>query len=309
MRRTLLVCSLLICACQGEISDLSQPGFSPPPKEPPAAPTQLRAQAISAFEVELTWVDASSDENRFVIERSTVEAGPYARVGEAAADATSLVDRGLSDLTTYHYRVFAENEAGVSATVTASVQTPRDPSIPSRPEKVMASVVQATTVQLSWSAATMGEVSGYRIYLRDVPIAETKETMYTDRFLAAGQQYCYVIRGFNSARKEGDPSEKVCATTGVAGVPSDPGGLKAQAVSDSQIDLTWMDNSSNEMGFKLERALNATGPWTEIRTVNADATSASDTGLNAMTVYYYRVRAFNEVGQSGYSDVVSEATR
>ena len=37
-------------------------------------------------------------------------------------------------------------------------------------------------------------------------------------------------------------------------------------------------------------------------------TSYTNTGLNATTVYYYRVRASNIIGDSSYSDLASAAT-
>ncbi len=89
--------------------------------------------------------------------------------------------------------------------------------------------------------------------------------------------------------------------------PNTPTSLVVTAVSTSQINLTWADNSNNETGFKLEWALNTNGPFTQI--VQAEnATSYSHTGLSAETTYYYRIQAYNEAGNSGYSSVVSTTT-
>jgi hypothetical protein len=81
-----------------------------------------------------------------------------------------------------------------------------------------------------------------------------------------------------------------------------PGSLDAVAVSSSQIDLTWADNSSDETGFKIERALANSGPWVEIAVAGENATTYSNTGLAPDTRYFYRVRAFNLSGDSGYSN-------
>ena len=43
--------------------------------------------------------------------------------------------------------------------------------------------------------------------------------------------------------------------------PAAPSGLSATAVSSSQINLSWTDNSSDETGFKLERKTGAGGTW------------------------------------------------
>jgi hypothetical protein len=91
--------------------------------------------------------------------------------------------------------------------------------------------------------------------------------------------------------------------------PSAPSGLSATPISSSQIDLAWTDNSGNELGFKVERSTaGAGGPWTQIATTSANATSYSNTGLSLVTSYWYRVRAYNAVGNSAYTAVATTKT-
>jgi serine protease AprX len=90
-------------------------------------------------------------------------------------------------------------------------------------------------------------------------------------------------------------------------LPVYPSGLAATAASKSQINLSWVDNSVNESGYKIERSTNGTS-YTQIATVGASVTSYASTGLSASTTYYYRVRAYNASGNSSYSNVVSAKT-
>ena len=90
--------------------------------------------------------------------------------------------------------------------------------------------------------------------------------------------------------------------------PVAPSGLNATAVSSSQINLTWSDNSTDETGFKIERKTGINGVWMQIATVGANVTSYSNTGLVANTSYYYRVRSYNTPGNSGYSNEASQTT-
>ena len=84
-----------------------------------------------------------------------------------------------------------------------------------------------------------------------------------------------------------------------------PSGLSATAVSQTQIDLSWTDNSDDEDGFKIERSPDGTTGWTQIATVGAGVTSYSDTSLTCDQTYYYRVRAYNANGNSGYSNIAN----
>jgi hypothetical protein len=72
--------------------------------------------------------------------------------------------------------------------------------------------------------------------------------------------------------------------------------------------LTWNDNSTNETGFTLQRSPNGSSGWTTIAALGANVRSYLNTGLQAGTAYYYRVRAFNDAGQSGDSNSASART-
>lgn len=87
------------------------------------------------------------------------------------------------------------------------------------------------------------------------------------------------------------------------GVPSD---LAATAVSSTQIDLTWMDNSTDEKGFYLYRRNG--GSYRRIAALDPNATSYIDTGLNPETTYWYKVTSYSDAGESGSSNEASAKT-
>jgi uncharacterized delta-60 repeat protein len=85
--------------------------------------------------------------------------------------------------------------------------------------------------------------------------------------------------------------------------PNAPSNLSATAISASQINLGWTDNSSNESGFKIERKTGIGGTYSQIATVGANVTTYSNTtGLDPSTQYCYRVRSYNANGDSPYSN-------
>lgn len=67
------------------------------------------------------------------------------------------------------------------------------------------------------------------------------------------------------------------------------------------LKLAWNDNSSNEDGFIVERALPGSSTWSEVGRTGPNVTTFSDEGTSPFTRYRYRVRAF----KAGSSDSAS----
>jgi len=93
-----------------------------------------------------------------------------------------------------------------------------------------------------------------------------------------------------------------------------PSGLTATAASNTSITLTWLDNSSNEDRFYIQRKLGEGGTFADITTVPAalaaNTVTYTDTGLTANNYYYYRVRAYNAAnGDSHYSNEARALTK
>jgi uncharacterized lipoprotein YddW (UPF0748 family) len=94
----------------------------------------------------------------------------------------------------------------------------------------------------------------------------------------------------------------------VVQAPAAPTGLSAFRASNTQVNLAWTDNASNERNYLVARSTSATGPFTDVAALGINVTSWSDTGLNAGTVYYYQVRAQNSGGTSAVSNTATAAT-
>lgn len=79
----------------------------------------------------------------------------------------------------------------------------------------------------------------------------------------------------------------------------------------NRAELTWQDNSSNELGFVVERKTGdsaSVAPFTVLDTLAADATSFIDSTLADTTSYTFRVKAFNTYVESDYSNLASVTT-
>ncbi|SIN81788.1 fibronectin type III domain-containing protein [Chitinophaga niabensis] len=79
-----------------------------------------------------------------------------------------------------------------------------------------------------------------------------------------------------------------------------PTNIIASPAAYNKINLTWTDNSNNETGFEIYRSTSRTGTYSIVKTVGANVTTASDSALNPLTTYYYKVKAINDMGNSGF---------
>lgn len=92
-------------------------------------------------------------------------------------------------------------------------------------------------------------------------------------------------------------------------IPLTPSNLTGEVASTTQINLQWVDRSTNETGFKIERKTGS-GTFVVIGTNVTDVTTFNDTGLTPSTTYTYRVYSYNAVGNSlTYSNELTLTTR
>lgn len=86
--------------------------------------------------------------------------------------------------------------------------------------------------------------------------------------------------------------------------PKRPGFLTRSAGAGSNVVLTWLDTTSDETGFQIERRV-ANGEWTLLQTTAAGSTTFTDTGTLPGVIYEYRIRAVTPAGSSSWATVPS----
>ncbi len=82
--------------------------------------------------------------------------------------------------------------------------------------------------------------------------------------------------------------------------PEAPSNLVAATIDTASISLSWQDNSDNEEGFRIYRWDGV--QWGAIGTTAANTMNDTVAGLWPGTEYSFRVKAFNSVGESDFSN-------
>jgi exo-poly-alpha-galacturonosidase len=188
-----------------------------PDTEPPATPSDGLAvvpNSIGTTWLKLQWQPATDTYgvDHYVV---SVDGAPVATVGGVA---TAYTVTGLQPGTTYALTVAAVDASGNATTygqaASATTNPPYDKAVPtwSRNAELTVSKASATSVVLSWPAATDDQrIAGYRVYGRPVtegrlftPVNEantTAATTYTVSGLAPGTRYTFTVQAGDTADK------------------------------------------------------------------------------------------------------------
>jgi hypothetical protein len=91
-------------------------------------------------------------------------------------------------------------------------------------------------------------------------------------------------------------------------VPLPPTNLTGRVISTTEINLSWTDNSTNELGFKIERRTGS-GTYSVIGTTTTNELIFNDSNLSPSTAYTYKVCSYNSTGNSlTYSNEITVTT-
>ncbi|HEY3324108.1 MAG TPA: lamin tail domain-containing protein [Planctomycetota bacterium] len=279
----------------------------------PMAPSNLAATAQSSYQINLTWTDNASNEDGFTVQRSPDGTTNWTQVGGVGPNVTAWQDTFVSPTTTYYYRVCAYTGIQPSGwTLVASATTPQIPA-PDAPSGFSAVADSETAITLSWTDNAADETN-YQIdwspdgttnwYKLVVLPADT--TSYQDTALAPVTTYYYRVYAFNAGGNS--DAEMANATTPPPPPPADPTALSATAYSDTEIDLAWTDNATNEVGFHIERSPDGTSGWMQIAALPANSSSWRDSGRQPVTSYSYRVIAYHDYSASSPSNTATATT-
>lgn len=224
---------------------------------------------------------------------------------------------GLTDGSSHSFYIRCQdsvgNRNGDDFIISFSVASPLpDTEPPATPQNLTATAFTFSSIGLNWSQSTDNVgVDGYKIFRDNILLTTVSaiDNSYVDKSVSEQTTYTYQILAFDASGNESQKSAAANATTPAAPPapdtepPSTPTNVSAQAISQSQINLSW-NVSTDNIGVAAYRIYRN---GAHIASVNNS--SYSDEGLDDATTYSYEVSAIDaSLNESARSDLVSATT-
>jgi hypothetical protein len=272
---------------------------------PPAAPRNLRGEAIGNATINLDWDPPSAGSYYYWVYYRDVTAGQAAfSKSPFPTDRTEANLGLLVNNHVYEYKVSASS-AGGEGPASAPVQVTAKGGLPAAPSGLSASPGDGQ-VRLSWTASSSSGVQ-YNVYQRDVtdnqswqklPLPVTGTAM-TPGLLTNGHTYQFKVSASNSAGSSG--FSNVASAKPMPPLPAAPSGLSASA-GNGQVNLSWTKSSTANVYYWIEMRL-AGGTWDRLPYPVSTCCSFAVKLLTNGKNYEFRVLANNIAGDSGASNV------
>ena len=284
----------------GGFGDFSNRAFVSDPRAP-LAPSGTNATPQSSTWIRITWVDNATNESGARVQRSQDGGSTWTTVRTIyGTNAASSDDSPVTSDRELCYRVLAFNAYGDSPPSNTDCTI-----APLAPSALSTTVIDYQTVDLAWMDNSAVE-DGYEVQRAPqggnwATVADLvpNSTSYRD-VAPTNATYWYKVR----AKKDGGYSHfsNSVQVTLASEPPAAPSIGNASPSSSTHVFTSWIDNSTNEEGFRIERGPAATGPWEEAGATGLSVTWFLDPGRTSEQQVCYRVVAFNAVGESQPSD-------
>jgi len=208
------------------------------------------------------------------------------------------------------FLVFAavSDQTQIKLTVTGASDT----SAPSVPTGLSATAISTSQINLAWNASTDNVgVSGYQVFRDNIQIATSSATSYSDTGLSAATAYAYNVTAFDVALNTSARSATSTATTSSNPPPAGSGGVGGgniipEAVPPFIFDIIVSPSiDAVVISWETDEPAISNLAWGKTTDYSVGSISETDfntqhetaiTGLVPGTLYYFRIRAQDKVG-------------
>ena len=262
-------------------------------------PTNLQAGLDTS--ITFKW-EKISEAEKYYIQLSTNSKFTNIVESDSTTD-TSKTITGLLKNNKYFWRVRVKSasDLGPWSNVSSFITTL---SLPDKPQIISAISEKMGYITLNWD-----KVEGADQYFTQIAFDvlftnifktnSTSDTVKTITWFSEGIKYYWRVQASNIAGS-GPWSDVGDFTLLYA-----PTNLVLQNSNQNEITLTWRDNSTIENGYIIEREQSPQTTFMILDTLNGSVNEYVDQNVEQDQTYTYRVKAYNDSLESGYSNEVS----
>ncbi|MCJ7552705.1 MAG: fibronectin type III domain-containing protein [Ignavibacteriaceae bacterium] len=87
--------------------------------------------------------------------------------------------------------------------------------------------------------------------------------------------------------------------------PYPPYDLRIIKISDNEINISWKDSSKTVNRYEIYRRNGFYGQYLLLKVVDGSSFNTNDQGLISDSIYFYKIKSFNDYGESGFSEEIN----
>jgi hypothetical protein len=252
----------------------------------------------------------------YVIQQSTDGGSTWTTITDGASADTSLTVTGLTNGSSYRYRVAAVNAVGVGpySSATAAVIPRTTPNAPTS----LTGVAGNAQVELSWSAPVVTGGAAITDYQIEVSVSSgpysvitrsaSTATTYTATGLTNGSSYRYRVAAVNSEGPGATVTSSALVPQTVPLAPTSVTGTSGDGLSLVRWTAPTDNGGSAVIDYVIQYSSDSGSTWATFSDGSSTNTQTTVTGLTNGTAYLFRVAAVSSVGTGNYSTASAAVT-
>lgn len=251
--------------------------------------------------ITLNWEGINDDlVNKYIVERKLEGETAFSVFYESSDYSVLSADDVVQSMAEYRIKVIGKDDA---ESAYSEILVFQQSETANAPTDLTGEAVASSVINLNWSA--VNNAIAYNLkrattidgnYVTIVPYFIG--TSYQDTKLNADTNYYYKISAVNTGGESAD-SSSITVKTKVLETPNAISNFLL-ASGDAQVKLRW--DLMYDAQFYVKRSTSENGTFETIATI--DTNKYTDTSVGNGTTYYYKISAFNNLGESENSDIL-----